>query len=200
MKVIAICSTPVDLELCCFGTLLKCIRDGNEVNIIIANNDNTYTTERRIKKPSESYKKIGISEVYLTNRFDYSSITQRNVQVLRSFLEKIVPSLAIIPFNNTFNLKRKILAHSSLIACHGIENILMYELDENPDFVPDTYLTISDEDLYKKLHLSAVYHNERKHLQNKMRSLHKLRSWQAGIRMTFEAFKSHRMLLFNNGF
>lgn len=200
MKVTAIGSTPGDLELCCFGTLSKFIKDGNEVKVIIANNTKTNMTEELLRKQTESSKKIGISEVYFTNGFDYSNLTQRNVQVLRSFLEKIKPSLAIIPFNNTFNPKLKILGRCSLSACHGIENVLMYELDENADFFPDTYLTISDEDLSKKFRLSAAYDNKRKQLQNKMRSLYKLRSRQAGMRMAFEAFKTHRVLLIDNGF
>lgn len=200
MKVTAIGSTLDDLQLCCFGTLSKFIKDGNEVKVIIANKTKTNMTEGLLKKQTESSKKIGIPEVYFTNGFDYSNLTQGNVQVLRSFLEEVTPSLAIIPFNNTFNPKLKILARCSLIACHGIENVLMYELDENPDFVPDTYLTISNEDLSKKFRLSAAYDNKRKQLQKKMRSLYKLHSRQAGIRISFEAFKSHRVLLVDNGF
>lgn len=199
MKVVAIGSTPLDLELSCFGTLSK-YKDENEVKVIIANNYKAEMTEKRIKRLSESYKKIGISQVYLTNGFDYSTLTQRNVKVLRSLLEKITPSLAIIPFNNTFNQKRKILAHSSLIACHGIQNVMMYELNKNPDFIPDTYVTIPNW-VSHTLHSFEVYDTQRKReLQRKMKSLYKLYSQQAGICMPFEAFKSHRIMLIDNEF
>jgi LmbE family N-acetylglucosaminyl deacetylase len=200
MKVVAIGSTPLDLELSCFGTLSK-YKDENEVKVIIANNYKAEMPERRIKRLSESYKKIGISEVYLTNGFDYSTLTQRNVKVLRSLLEKITPSLAIIPFNNTSNKKRKILARSSLIACHGIQNVMMYELDKNPDFIPDTYVTTISNRVLHTLHSFEVSDNQRKReLQRKMKSLYKFYSQQAGIRMPFEAFKSHRMMLIDNEF
>jgi LmbE family N-acetylglucosaminyl deacetylase len=199
MKVVAIGSTPLDLELSCFGTLSK-YKDENGVKVIIANNYKAEMTERRIKRLSESYKKIGILEVYPTNGFDYSTLTQRNVKVLRSLVEKITPSLAIIPFNNTFDLKRKILARSSLIACHGIQNVMMYELDKNPDFIPDTYVTISNGVLHT-LHSFEAYNNQRKReLQRKMKSLYKFYSQQTGICMPFEAFKSHRMNLIDNEF
>jgi LmbE family N-acetylglucosaminyl deacetylase len=199
MKVVAIGSTPLDLELSCFGTLSK-YKDENELKVIIANNYKAEMTESRTKRLSESYRKIGISEVYLTNGFDYSTLTQRNVKVLRSLVEKITPSLAIIPFNNTFNLKRKILARSSLIACHGIQNVMMYELDKNPDFIPDTYVTISNGVLHT-LHSFEAYNNQRKReLQRKMKSLYKFYSPQTGICMPFEAFKSHRMMLIDNEF
>jgi LmbE family N-acetylglucosaminyl deacetylase len=199
MKVVAIGSTPLDLELSCFGTLSK-YKDENEVNVIIAHNNKAKTTERRIKRLVESYRNMGISEVYFTDGFDYSTLTQRNVKALRSLVEKITPSLAIIPFNNTFNLKRKILAHSSLIACHGIQNVMMYELDKNPDFIPDTFVTISN-GISHTLHSFEVYDNQRKReLQRKMKSLYKFYSQQIRIHMPFEAFKSHRMMLIDNEF
>ena len=72
MKVVAIGSTPLDLELSCSGTLSK-YKDENEVKVIIANNYKAEMTEKRIKRLSESYKKIGISQVYLTNGFDHST-------------------------------------------------------------------------------------------------------------------------------
>jgi LmbE family N-acetylglucosaminyl deacetylase len=195
MKVVAICSAPFDLEFCCFGTLAKYIEEQNEVNIIIANDDKIYPTEKRIQLVSESSKKIGVSEVYFTNGFDYSAVTQRNVKVLRLFIEKIIPSLAIIPFNNTFNLKRKVLSHSALIACHGTQSILMYELNKNPDFIPDTFVMIADEASSKASYLVA--HSN----QRKIKSLYKLYSQQAGnICMPFEAFKSHRITLIDTGF
>ena len=156
MKIVAIGSMPSDLELACFGTLSKCIKDGHEVHIIIAK-DKLDWTQMKMETLGRVSEKIGVSQVYFTDRFDYNSVTQDNADVLRSFIKTIDPSLVIMPFWKAYNRKRKILAKTSLIACRGFGNILMYELEKNTNFRPTIYFVISGVEISIKTSCYAEY-------------------------------------------
>ncbi len=161
MKIVAMGSVPFDLELACFGTLSRCIRDGHEVHIIIAKSDEdkTYWSEIQMEALRKVSQKIGVSRVYFTNRFNFSNVTQDNANVLASFLRPINPLLVIIPFWKTSNQRRKILANTSLVACRGIGSILMYELDRNTSFLPTVYFTASANEISTKTSCLAEHRN-----------------------------------------
>ena len=155
MKIAAICAMPSDLEFGCFATLSKYIREGHDISLIIANDSTESSSaadwdEMTIGKIRESSNIIGITELYFAERFDYSAITQENANVLNSFIKTINPSLIIMPFWKAIHNKRRVLAKTSLIACRGFGNILMYELEENKDFTPTIYFQVSTRDAYAK--------------------------------------------------
>src|SRR5918912_110977 len=155
MRIVAIGSMPLDLELTCFGTLSISVKNGHDVYLIVARDE--AWTDTYIKAIIESSKIISISKVYFTDRFDYSAITQDNASIINSFIKTINPSLVIMPFWKGSNYKRKILAKTSLIACRGIGNILMYELDKNPSFLPNIQFVISANEIYEKLMCLNIY-------------------------------------------
>jgi len=105
---------PLDLEIGCFGTLCKYVKYGHEVYLMVVGKINW--TEKNLKTLKKSSKEIGVTEVHHVERYDYSAITQENVNVLRSFIEAIRPSLAILPFIKTAHSRQKNLAKSSLLA------------------------------------------------------------------------------------
>ena len=149
MKIVAIASMPYDLELACFGTLARFIKDGHEVHIIIAktNRDKAGWTQMKMETLRKVSHVIGVSQVYFTDRFDYSAVTQDNADVLASFVKKNDPALVIMPFWKASNQKRRILAKTSLVACRGIGSILMYELERNAGFLPTVYFILSSDEI-----------------------------------------------------
>jgi hypothetical protein len=157
MKIVAIGSIPLDLELACFGTLSKCIKDGHDVHIIIAKDKAIGWTQMKMDALRKVSQKIGVSQVYFTDKFDYSAVIQDNVTMLDSVLKEIDPSLVIMPFWKATNRKRKILAKTSLIACRGIGRILMYALERNSSFLPTVFFVISSEDVSIKRSCLADY-------------------------------------------
>jgi hypothetical protein len=159
MKIVAIASLPLDLELACFGTLSRCIKNGHEVHILVAKSkrDSSIWTKMKMETLRKVSRLIGVSQVYFTDRFDYSSVTQDNAKVITSFLTTIDPSLVIMPFWKACNQKRKILAKTSVVACRGIGSLLMYELERNTNFVPTVYFEISPDDISTKTSSLAEY-------------------------------------------
>jgi hypothetical protein len=152
MKIVALASMPFDLELACFGTLARYIKAGHVVHIIIAkaSKDKMGWTQIMMETLRKLSQMIGISQVCFTDRFDYSSVTQDNANVISAFIKTINPSLIIMPFWKASNQKRKILAKTSLIACRGIGSILMYELDRNASFFPTVYFMVSTDEISLK--------------------------------------------------
>jgi LmbE family N-acetylglucosaminyl deacetylase len=194
MKIVAIGSMPSDFEIECIGTLTKYAKEGHKVNLVIAGNT-VHRTEKKAVAARELCERIGASRVYFTEKFDYSVVTQDNVNALRLITDKINPSLAIIPFYNTSNKKRKVLSESSLLACRSIGNVLMYEINKNKFFFPNIYFKIGNKILLKASLRSVKNNIDLK----KKRSLHGFYGHRAKINQPIEAFQGHRILLLNNG-
>ena len=139
-------SNLLDLQVGCFGTLSKLIKQGSKVFLIIAHETSQKSSKKNRKREGliqRSAETIGISGLYFTVRFDYSRISQDNVDVLRSFIESSHASLAIIPFIRTNDPKQQVLAESSLLACRSITNILMYSSTKaNTEFIPNLFSRI----------------------------------------------------------
>ena len=218
MKIVAIGSIPLDLECTCFGTLSKSIKKGHEVYLIVARDEGW--TDSYMKALIESSKTIGISRVYFTDIFDYLAVTQNNASMIASFVKIINPSLVIMPFWKDSNHKRKILAKTSLIACRGIGNIWMYELENNPSFLPNIHFVISPNETSEKAACLKIYRMLDKQMFNSNankfildQSANQLQlipeayknetldidyNQHASVNL-FEVFESHRMLLVDNG-
>lgn len=77
---------------------------------------------REMKTPLQS----NAFHVYTIKNFDYKGVTQANVNALRSVIDELKPSLAIIPSFKVFKGGLGILAKSALLACRPIGSIIMY--------------------------------------------------------------------------
>lgn len=157
MKVVAIFSFPLDLELTSFGTLSKLAKTGNQVQVVVVGNTLRSWTRKCKGLLYESCRKIHIDNVLFTDRFDYSSVTQDNALVLNSIIQRVIPELVIIPFWKSYNYKHNILSKTSLIACRGIGNILMYNFSKNTKFNPNIYVTLSEQEASNKLESLSEY-------------------------------------------
>ena len=159
MKVVAIATMPFDLEVACFGTLSRFINQGHEVFLIIAK-ISTEWNETEMNELKKHANMIGVSKVYSTDEFDYSSVTQYNVDIINLIIKDIVPGIVFIPFWKSSNIKRQIVSKTSLIACRGIGSILMYELEDNKLFQPSVYFTIYPKDILLKMKCLANHYNK----------------------------------------
>lgn len=198
MKVVAIGNDSFDLQIGCFGTLAKYVKNGNEAHLIIVGNKQRWT-KKAVKEIKESSKVIGASETYFAKRFDYSRVTQDNVNALRLIIESINPDVVIMPSPSSINTKQKILGRSSLLACKKIKNILMYETEKSKNFLPVIYSTITNE-VHLKLSSLSVYslkNSIKNDVLKKIKLLHRYYADKAGIKTVVEAFETHRILLLN---
>jgi hypothetical protein len=138
-----------DLQAGCFGTLAKLIKKGSRVSLLIAREKSRKQSKKNRKLEGlieKSAETIGISDLLFTSRFDYSRISQDNVNNLRSFTDPSRASVAMIPFMRTDDKRQQILGESSLLACRSITNILMYDFSKaNTEFIPNLFSKIPEE-------------------------------------------------------
>lgn len=151
LKILGIFCFPLDLELTSFGTLHKLAKAGHQVHVVVVGNTITSWTSECKHLLYESCKKMHIDNILFTEKFDYSSVTQDNALVLNSIIRQVVPELVIIPFWKSHNYKHRVLSRTSLIACRGIGNIIMYEFSNNTKFNANICVSLSETEASTKL-------------------------------------------------
>ena len=198
MKIVAIGCLPSDLETGCLATLLKFIKKGHKVYIVITNKKPTQS-KKIIASYNKVWKKIGISKILFADEFDHSVVTQKNVYILRSFIEPINPEIVLFPSPIGADKNLTILGKSSILACRGVNNILMYESKINSEFSPQIFSVINDTKVGK-----IYFGVDKKHTQDNKKTMKKnlefYKKYSRFIRtnMIVEAFDTNRILLLNN--
>jgi hypothetical protein len=201
-------SNLLDLQAGCYGTLAKLIKRGSKASLLITREKSAKQDKKNRKLEGliqKSAETIGISDVSFTHKFDYSRITQDNVNVLKSFIEPSHTSVAMIPFIRTEDPRQQVLAESSLLACKSITNVLMYSFSKaNTGFIPNLFSRIPEECLLlKDLCIDAIrdYYNysaeskiEEK-LKKKSLPQHNAHYNFKTYSKYFEPFAIHRLIL-----
>jgi hypothetical protein len=146
MEVAVIGCAPSEIISACYLTISRLVKEGHRIYAIIApsyaSESSSFSEIPKVQKLAA----IGITQTFLIEKFDYSSITQANGAAVNSYIKHVEPSLVIMPSWKSPNHMRRILARVSLIACRGIGTILMYELGTNNiGFVPNVIIEASVE-------------------------------------------------------
>ena len=139
--IVAIGCFPDELILSCGGMLIKnAEKDDAEIKIILIENPNLSKKKIKIQ---EFIEKIRI-KTHVVEGFDFSAITQNNVNLIQNIIRKYKPDTIIIPYNKSKKKENRILGSSSILAGREINNILMYEVGEKTDFSPTVFLDIKN--------------------------------------------------------
>ena len=196
MKIIVVASSPSDLEISCLGTILKFVKTKNMVYLLIVPRKSKWST-KTIMQFNESWKKVGISEIFFNYKFNHSVVTQENVNILRSYVESINPELVLFPSSLSKDRHKAVLGRSSILACRGIHNMLMYDSNYDSNFSPSIYSMINN----TKIKESSISNKKKIHdgkTVRKILELRKIYSRNIGLKIPVEAFNSTRILLLNN--
>jgi hypothetical protein len=189
-NIVAIGRNPSDFEIGCIGMLSKYSMDGT-VSLIMTGK--SVRTEKNMALARKKFMKFGITQVYFTDKFDESSVTQENVNSLRSIIGKINPSIVIMPFPETPIKQMSVVGHSSLLASREIKNTFMYEISKNKKFLSNIFFSIeTDSSKGSSLPMSSIGNST---IKERKKSLTKFYSHEIKRARIVESFKSHRLLL-----
>jgi len=194
MKIIAIGTVSQDLQTSCVGTFEKFINSGHAVTLIIADNKKQPKLNNTIKN---LYKNSGISKIHFVTSFDFSKVTQNNVNLINSIIDKINPSLVVIPNMKSSDKRKSVLAKSSILACRKIKNILMYKTGKKDTFSPNVSFTTSTNFLQNKI-LSGYKKKSISNKNEKTSNSVSVISSSTSMAKHMESFESHRMVLLQN--
>ena len=193
MSKIVVIAFPEDFLVCCSGTMIQQLENRNEVILLIIKKQKSPEFLSIINKIKKNMKSIKIE---ILQKLDLSTITQYNVNHIQNFINKYNPDLVIIPFNKAKDIERRILSSSSVLSCRGISNILMYDVQKNPLFVPSIFYNITNNIEKKQQMCTNIKNDEIK--QNFMRltksSDIKNKITDAKIKF-FEPYQSLRIIL-----
>jgi hypothetical protein len=142
MNIVALAPNIVEIYYASLGTICRFIESAHKAYIMIVEQQ-PYTSTETGQVIQRQCKSLGIHETYFVDGFDYSSVTQHNADLINSFIKVSDPSIIIIPFWQSHNYTRKILGKTSLIASRQRGTILMYEIDDNTDYIPTVFIPVS---------------------------------------------------------
>jgi hypothetical protein len=208
MNIVALAPNIVEIYYASLGTICRFIESGHKAYIMIVEQEPYTSTETR-QAIQRQCKSLGIHETYFADSFDYSSVTQNNADLINSFIKASDPSIIIMPFWKSLNHTRKILGKTSLIASRQSGTILMYEIDDNTDYIPTVFVPVSPaiastkrqylKDSYSISHsYSSSLEGSKKGSMTSFPDAHSIMDMAVNINSNgahSELFMSHRMIL-----
>ena len=136
----------------CAGTIRSFRRDGHQVSIVVVEGpDRTLADSGNFDGITENandhmildagttssfghtdsqiravFAMSDLPEPEFVSGFDFTSVSQRNADMLADCRRRIDPDLMIMPFWKSEDPKDVVLARSLLIACRGVGSVIMY--------------------------------------------------------------------------
>ena len=157
MNVTVVGFSAKDLLVSCVDSLKKFILKGFNVNLIFIKNK---TNQIELKFLEKICEKIGLINIEYLEDFDFSTTTQKNVKSLRDLIIKNNPNLVLIPFNDSNNIRKRIVGTSTILASRELKNIIMYESEPNENFYPNLYSKIQKGNSVKQVFLKQLNNNK----------------------------------------
>ena len=180
-----------EIILSCGGSLIKTIKNGDKVNLIIADCKNIPNKQHAIK---ELKKKYGM-ELNSIDKFNFSLVTQNNVKLIQNIFKKNVPNIIIIPFIKSRKKNNRILGLSSILAGRQTKNILMYELKKNTNFFTTVYHDIKNVNKIKNSWLYSLDKSKKNNFKKNIDIFNKNNKKYLLKIKFFEPLQSFRMVL-----
>jgi LmbE family N-acetylglucosaminyl deacetylase len=177
MKILAIGAHPDDLEICCFGTLARCIERGDEVTVCTLTNGNLGHSsmekgdlrEVRLAEAAKSASVIGAS--FCTLDIDDLALDSSDEETRRKMVDllcSVQPDIVITHSEEDYHSDHveaaRLVWHSLLVAPLAKENplkgaVILYEMDMvgGGTFIPTEFVDITTT---MELKMEALSHHQ----------------------------------------
>lgn len=218
-KILVVVAHPDDEILGCGGTILKHLKNKDEVNVLIlgegeTSKENGSNIEGRQKAAQKAAKFLGVQDLFSQklpdNQFDSLPLL-KIVKIVEGYLNQVKPNVVYTHHAHDLNIDHRITFQAVLTACRPqpnffVKKILTFEIlsstewqvkDKKHSFFPNVYNDISDF-IAKKNEALEIYKNELKkypHPRSKegVEVLARYRGMEAGYKFA-EAFQLIRDL------
>ncbi len=145
-RILAIGPHPDDIELGCFGTMAKYIKNGNEVNFLVLTKGEGGTDENnRISEAEESASLIG-ANLFIEDLPDrFISEGPETITVIEKYIKKINPDAVFIPTESDTHQDHRATYNACMVACRTVREIYAYETPSTSrKFSPNYFVEITD--------------------------------------------------------
>ncbi|MFC1454406.1 PIG-L deacetylase family protein [Verrucomicrobiota bacterium] len=160
MKILAIGAHPDDIEIGCGGLLLKAVEASHEVFLyVLTEGDINPDTDRRGEQ-KKAAKFLGAKKLFWGGFKDTKLTPCRELIVaIENILDKVNPDMVLVNYPDDAHQDHNALARCTVTACRYIKRVLFYNDYTTLDFLPDTFVDITDV-LGKKKHLLDFHQSQ----------------------------------------
>lgn len=146
MNILAIGAHPDDIELGCAGTLIRSIRAGHQVYLLIMS-DGRGSGDPKMRKAEqeESARMLKVKEVFWGNCVDTQiTVNQDLVQQIEAVITRVKPDEIYVNFSEDSHQDHRAVAQALVSAARNIPRVLFYEDYTSLNFEPDIYVDITN--------------------------------------------------------
>jgi len=162
MKILAIGAHPDDIEVGCAGTLLKYVKQGHEIYVLIMTEGHK-GGESSVRKEEQlrSAEILKPREVIWGSYKDTELSPNMNPMVydLEKVLKKINPDFTFVHFGEDTHQDHRALSRATVTASRYIQNVLFYEGPTTHDFSPTVFVDIK-ETVDDKISMLLAHHSQ----------------------------------------
>lgn len=145
-RILAIGPHPDDIELGCFGTMARYIKEGNEVSFLVLSKgeggtDDSSRTDEATK--SAALIKARLFQENLPDRF--ISEGPQTITVIEKYVEELKPDMIFIPTTTDTHQDHRATFNACMVACRTVREIYAYETPSTTrNFTPNFFVDITE--------------------------------------------------------
>lgn len=146
MKILAIGAHPDDIEFGCGGTLLKWVRAGHDVYLLVmTQGDRGGSPALRKKEQNKSAGIMGIRKLFWGSYKDTQLTPHMNKMVtdIEGLLKKLSPDFILVNYGEDTHQDHRALSKAAVSATRYIRNVLFYEVPTTQNFSPTLFVDIT---------------------------------------------------------
>lgn len=158
MNILAIGSHPDDIEFGCGGTLIKYVRKGHNVYLLVLTKGGVGGNgEVREKEQEEAAEFMKAKRIFWGNFKDTEiPINNALISTIEGVINKTKPHIIFFNYIDDTHQDHRVIAQASASATRYIKEALHYEVPTSQNFQPDIFVDIGDV-LDKKLELLRIH-------------------------------------------
>lgn len=162
MNILAIGAHPDDIEFGCGGTLLKYIRDGHKVYLLVMTEGHRGGQAKLRRTEQKRAAEILKPEEVIWGSYRDTELSPKMnemVQDIEVILERVQPHLTFVNYDQDTHQDHRALAKAAVSATRYIKNVLFYEGPTSQNFSPTVFVDIR-ETLEEKLQVLLAHQSQ----------------------------------------
>jgi len=147
MNVLAIGAHPDDIEIGCGGTLIKYVRRGHNVSLlIITKGERGGGGETRHAEQVKAAEIVGAKDIFWGGYLDTGLLQKGGeiIQTVENHINIVKPDLIFVHFSDDTHQDHRRVNQSVLSATRYVKNVLFYEVPTTSNFDPHVFVDISE--------------------------------------------------------
>jgi len=146
MNILAIGPHPDDIEIGCGATLLKYVRAGHNVSLLVVTSGAVGGDPNiRIYEQEQSAKLIGTKHLIWGGLNDTELAENKQlIGMIENAIKQTQPDIVFIPYVDDIHQDHRAVSYSGITATRYIKEVLFYEVPTSQNFAPDIFIDISN--------------------------------------------------------